>query len=132
MFFCYFIQVFTFSYDDVYVTPSASPCIYADSFLFGECCACIFLFLPKLTSGSNHHLSYGGYVDVSATQTHLWLIVFLKEIQFVFTVVRFCFTNATHEKKVSGLLSNTKSMHCVFAVCLFLSSESFLGTASFQ
>lgn len=69
------IWVFTSSYDDVYVSPSASPCNYTDTFLFSECCACIFLFLPKLTSGSNHHLFYGVYVDVSATQTHLWLIV---------------------------------------------------------
>lgn len=68
----------------------------------------------------------------SVQRKHIFGLLFVKEIRFVFTVVRFCFNNATHEKKVSGLLSNTKSMHCVFAVCLFLSGESFLGTASFQ
>lgn len=68
----------------------------------------------------------------SVQRKHIFGLLFVKEIRFVFTVVRFCFNNATREKKVSGLLSNTKSMHCVFAVCLFLSGESFLGTASFQ
>lgn len=125
------IWVFTFSYDGVYVSPSASPCNYTDTFLFSECCACIFFFCQSLLQVVTT-ISFTVGMLTSVQRKHIFGLLFVKEIWFVFTVVRFCFNNATHEKKVSGLLSNTKSMHCVFAVCLFLSGESFLGTASFQ
>lgn len=35
-------------------------------------------------------------VLTSVQRKHIFGLLFVKEIQFVFTVVRFCFTNATH------------------------------------